>query len=87
MSNKGELTGLRCKLVKLPLLLNSSSKPDWFFSELHILDDPAAVVSNVAKNGGETQFSRSSRKLPFSPGDPGVESRVTKKGGEVRYNR
>ena len=74
MSNKGKLTGLGCKLVKLPLLLNGS-KPDWFFSEPHILDDPAAVVSNVAKNGGETHFSRTDEKTPILAGRP--------RGGEL----
>ena len=87
MSNKGELTGLRCKLVKLPLLFNGS-KLDWFFSEPYILEDPGMVVSKVEKNGSETHFSRTDEKAPaFSPGDPGVESRVTKKDGEVRYDR
>lgn len=69
MSNKGELSGLRCKLVKLPLLLNVS-KPDWFFIEPYILEDPGAVVSKVEKNGGETQFSRTDEKAPILAGRP-----------------
>lgn len=69
MSNKGELTGLRCKLVKLPLLLNGS-KLDWFFSEPYILEEPGMVVSKVEKNGGETQFSRTDEKAPILAGRP-----------------
>lgn len=66
MSNKGELTGLRCKLVKLPLLLNGS-KLDWFFSEPYILEEPGMVVS---KNGGETHFSRTDEKALILAGRP-----------------
>ena len=69
MSNKGELTGLRCKLVKLPLLLNGS-KLDWFFSEPYILEDPGMVVSKVEKKGSETQFSRTDEKAPILSGRP-----------------
>ena len=69
MSNKGELTGLGCKLVKLPLLLNGS-KPDWFFSEPYIPEDPRMVVSKVEKNGGETQFSRTDEKASILAGRP-----------------
>ena len=60
---------MRCKLVKLPLLHNVS-KPDWFFSEPYILEDPGAVVSKVEKNGGETQFSRTGEKAPIVAGRP-----------------
>lgn len=69
MSNKGELSGLRCKLVKLPLLLDGSEL-DWFFSEPYILEDPGMVVSKVEKNGSETQFSRTDEKAPILAGRP-----------------
>ena len=41
----------------------------------------------LRKTAAKLNFQERTRKLPFSPGDPGVESRVTKKDGEVRYDR
>lgn len=80
MSNKGELTGLRCKLVKLPLLTG--------FSVNHISSKNQGWWSvRLRKTAAKLSFQGRTRKLPFSPGDPGVESRVTKKDGEVRYDR
>ena len=87
MSNKGELAGLGCKLVKLPLLLNGSNfLTDFSVSHMSSTTQRRWSV-RLRKTATKLSFQERARKLPFSPGDPGMESRVTKKGGEVRYNR
>ena len=86
MSNKGELPGLRCKLVNSHCSLTVVNLTS--FSVNHISSKTQGRWSvRLRKTAAKLSFQEQARKLPFSPGDPGVGSRVNKRGGEVRYNR